>query len=372
MQFTDRLTLDGVRRTGDGYLVATPKVARTGIQVYAGYEVDPQDIHGLRDKATVNVYRPEDEVFHADALKSYAHRPVTNDHPPVMVDASNWKQYAIGQTGDEIARDGDSIRVPLVLMDEAAINDVEGGKRELSMGYSAELVFGDGVTPEGQPYQVKQTNLRMNHLAVVTAARGGSTLKIGDNDMKGNRSMSNRTIQVDGLPVELADKDAAIVEKELNKLKEQVAAKEEELAEAKKASDAKDAQMAAKDAEIDALKGEVLDAAALDARVAARAELIAVAKDIAPDVKTAGLSDADIRKAVVVSKIGDEAMKDKPEAYIDARFDILADTAKKTTDSNNALRGAIAGIKIDASDSLSAEKTAHQAMIDRLNRKKSA
>lgn len=104
------------------------------------------------------------------------------------------------------------------------------------------------------------------------------------------------------------------------------------LADAQSAHDAaiaaKDAELAAKDAEIDALKAKVLDASAMDAAVAARGDLIAKARAIAPDVKTDGLSDAEIRKAVVTAKLGD-AVKDKADAYIDARFDILAEDAEK-------------------------------------------
>ena len=99
---------------------------------------------------------------------------------------------------------------------------------------------------------------------------------------------------------------------------------------------AKDADLAKKDAEIDALKAKVLDGAALDAAVAARGDLIAKARAIAPDVKTDGLSDADIRKAVVTAKLGD-AVKDKAEAYIDARFDILAEDAEKVDPVRNVI-----------------------------------
>jgi len=73
----------------------------------------------------------------------------------------------------------------------------------------------------------------------------------------------------------------------------------------------------------------VLDQAAIDKLVASRAGLVALAGKIAKDVKTDGLSDADIRKAVVTAKLGDAAVKDKPQAYIDARFDILDEDAGK-------------------------------------------
>jgi hypothetical protein len=76
-------------------------------------------------------------------------------------------------------------------------------------------------------------------------------------------------------------------------------------------------------------QGQGLDDADLDKRVAARADLITKAKAIAKDVKTDGLSDAAIRKAAVTAALGDAAVKDKADAYIDARFDILVEDARR-------------------------------------------
>jgi hypothetical protein len=134
MQFTDAVTVAGTRRRDDGYLVADARIARTGIQVYAGSEV------GKPDMASVRVYRPGSEVFADATLKSAAHRPVTNDHPDEMVTSANWKEYAVGQTGDEVAGEGIFIRVPLMVSDEAAIKDIEAGKQELSAGYTCDFV----------------------------------------------------------------------------------------------------------------------------------------------------------------------------------------------------------------------------------------
>jgi len=68
--------------------------------------------------------------------------------------------------------------------------------------------------------------------------------------------------------------------------------------------------------------------------VATRADLITRARSVVADLDVAGLSDADIRKAAVVAKLGDAAVEGKSTAYIDARFDILteakADPLKET------------------------------------------
>src|SRR4051812_27104347 len=107
MDLYDTFTLDGVRRTADGYLAAFAKVARTGIQEYRGSEL------GRPDLGVVRVYRPPEEVFSADALHSFAHRPVTLRHPSQPVSSKNWRKHAGGQTGDEVVRDGEYIRVPM-------------------------------------------------------------------------------------------------------------------------------------------------------------------------------------------------------------------------------------------------------------------
>jgi hypothetical protein len=79
------------RLTRDGYLTANVRIARTGIQTYTAGEL------GLTDRAAsdiVSVYRPASEVFHQDAMRSMAHRPITDGHPREAVTADNWLQYA--------------------------------------------------------------------------------------------------------------------------------------------------------------------------------------------------------------------------------------------------------------------------------------
>ncbi|MBB3234430.1 DUF2213 domain-containing protein [Phyllobacterium endophyticum] len=338
MQFTDAVTVAGTRRRDDGYLVADARIARTGIQNYHGSEV------GKPDMALVRVYRPGSEVFSDETLRSAAHRPVTNDHPDEHVTSKNWKDYAVGQTGDEVTGEGIFIRVPLMVSDESAISDIEAGKQELSAGYTCDLDWTAGTTPTGEAYDAIQKNIRLNHVAIVQQGRAGNEVRIGDANAWGVAPITNdqtpekekimtlKTVTVDGIPVEVTDQGATVI----GTLQTRLADANTKLSDAEKAHQtalaAKDAEIARKDAEIDATKAKVLSDADLDKRVQARADLITVAKAIAQDVKTEGLTDAAIRKAAVVAKLGDEAVKDKADAYIDARFDILAEDAKKVSD----------------------------------------
>lgn len=330
----DSVTVSGVRRTEDGYLVAEARVARTGIQDYLGTEIDPDNEHGLRDKPIVRVYRPESAVFHADAMHSYAYRPMTNGHPGGDgVNSQNWKDVAIGQTGGEVVRDGQFVKVPLVLMDAKAIEDYESGKRELSMGYGAEVVFQDGVSPEGEQYDCFLGPMKMNHLSLEHRARGGEHLRIGDHKPhtpKGGHDMADslRKLLVDGISIDVTEQGAQAIEKLNTKLADAATATKTLTDAHATAIALKDAELAKKDAEIDALKGKQLSDADIDKRVTARADLISKAKAIA-DADYTGKTDADIRKAVVVAKVGDAAVAGKADAYIDARFEILVEDAAK-------------------------------------------
>lgn len=223
MRMFDTLVFDDkaqVRYTGDGYMTAMPRVARTGIQLYYGSELG---LKGQDAKKVMKVYRSPEQVFHADAMKSFAHRPFTDDHPPVQVTSDNWKQYATGQSGAEVARDGEFIRVPMVLMDQTAIKKFKEGKAEISMGYDCEIDFTPGTTPSGEAYDAMQKNPRGNHYAVVDAARGGSKLRIGDGGGKlsasayadGLRAVFDGKVDVNGTAIavagHLADKEYPVL-----------------------------------------------------------------------------------------------------------------------------------------------------------------
>lgn len=337
MMLNDAVDVSKPRLTRDGYLAAEAHVARTGIQVYLagelGMDGDPN--------RQIRVYRPPEEVFAADAMASYAFRPVTVDHPPQMVDAKNWKEFARGQTGSDVLRDGEFVRVPLVLMDETAIKDWEAGKRELSMGYEMDLEVKDGTTPEGEQYDAVQRNLRMNHLALVARARGGSQLKLGDNTLPTEEpampEVKLTTVTVDGLSVETTDAGAQAI----SKLSKDLTKANDDLDKAKSTHQteiaAKDAELAKRDAEIDKLKGSQISDADLDRMVKERGDLIATAKSIA-DKDYTGQSAEDIRKTAVTAVLGADAVDGKSAEYIEARFDILAEDA-----SQDPVRRAIKG-----------------------------
>lgn len=133
-----------------------------------------------------------------------------------------------------------------------------------------------------------------------------------------------KKVLVDGLTVETTEQGAQAIDKLTKQLADGVAV-------VQALKDAHAAALAQKDAEIDALKAKVLTDAQIEARVVARADLLAKARAV-HDADFSGKSDAEIRRAVVVAKLGDAAVAGKADAYVDARFDILVEDAAANAD----------------------------------------
>lgn len=377
MRMTDFAALAGTRVVRDGFMDANARCARAGIQLYSGADV------GRPDMEVVRVWRSEDEVFRTASLDSFARLPITVDHPGGPVTATNWKELAVGATGGEVLRDGEYLLIGMRINDAEAIREVVDGKRELSVGYTAELEWGDGVTPQGERYDARQHNIVANHLAIVDRGRAGPLARIGDNGpaappkrgddgrpgVDGGKDRKSwgvapltyqdkEAIMPDLKTVVLGDKAVKVDAADVSAIDAWKADNAKALADAKATHDAalaaKDAELAKKDAEIDDLKSKIVGDADLDKRVAARAELVGKARALVTDFDPSGKSDADIRKAVVSAKIGDAA-DGKSDEYIAARFDGLVESAP------DAVRAALSGAK-PINDKAG---DAYQAMLDR-------
>lgn len=333
MTFYDEIKSVGrARLTKDGYLAASALAARTGIQEYSASEL------GMEGDQVYRIYRPEDEVFKKDTMDTFAHRPLTIDHPPESVTADNWKDYAVGYTGDEVVRDGDYVRVPLLLTDADAIQAYKKGKRELSMGYDCDIEFIKGVTDSGESYDAIQRNIRNNHISIVQHGRAGSDVRIGDNrNLKSSIKENMKTLLIDGISVEFNEQGAQAIEKLQKQIADAEIKMKESIESSAKALADSEAELAKRDAEIEELKGKIMDAATLDAEIASRVQLISDAKKIA-DIDYSGKNRDEIILAAVKAKLGDAAIKDKSEAYVQARFDILIEDAGKGKDTHT--RGA--------------------------------
>lgn len=388
MFFADLMVMDAPRRSSEGYLGTHAKSARSGVYQYLGRELDPEGKNFQADQV-VNVYRAPEEVFNAAALGSFVAKPITDDHPAKPVTAANWRDLARGTIMGAV-KDGDYVGFDLAFLDAGIVNSIEAGKKELSCGYSSEIVVGDGVAPDGTAYQARQVGIRGNHLALVDKGRAGGVCRVGDaatcepmpsdevrkllhdertysdapngniNDPSARRETRNpsgglratqdgdetvpKTLLIDGYQFEADDALVVAVTKLQGQLKDAIDGRAAD-------KTAHDKAIATKDAEIDDLKTKVVDQAKIDQLADAKAAVVADAKKFAGDKlgETAGKSVSEVRRMACAAVLGDAAVADKSDDYIEARFDTLKDGKIEQRD---PVREAISsGVRSTVSDS---------------------
>lgn len=156
-------TLAAPVKRADGTIVVDARLSRSGIYTYR-----------KADGSETREYRPEQNVSDPHSLASFVGRPVTNDHPPGMLDASNAKLFAVGAVLDSPHFDGQYVQAKISIYDAATIAQMEAGKRQVSCGYECDLDETPGVTPDGHRYDAIQTNIVGNHVAIVQDGRAGA------------------------------------------------------------------------------------------------------------------------------------------------------------------------------------------------------
>lgn len=132
------------------------------------------------DGSTVIELRPEDEVFKPESLASFENKPVTNSHPPVLLNSKNTKQYQVGNLfgPHKRADDGEHAETWIQITDDTAIADVDAGKEQVSLGYECDIEEKPGVHPKYGRYDAIQRNIRGNHLAIEWRGRMGPGARI--------------------------------------------------------------------------------------------------------------------------------------------------------------------------------------------------
>ncbi|WP_159975864.1 MULTISPECIES: DUF2213 domain-containing protein [unclassified Novosphingobium] len=362
VQLTDTLAATAIARIcADGSLVADVRGARVGIQTYSPSEAGAPDTF---KGSVVRVYRPADEVFSRDSLASFAAAPVTINHPAEMVDASNWKRHGVGEINGDIARDGEFVRVPLIVRDAAAVEKVRTSHKQLSMGYTCTLDWTPGTSADGEAYDAVQRDIRINHIAAVPAARGGPELKIsdertppekptmkikiGDAEVDATNGEAVR-IAVDALNTKLADAQTRATAAETNLATTATA-------------------VATKDTEIATLTQKLADAAMTPAKLRDAAKAYAGVCGKAKALGVTFAEDADgeaIMKSVVDAKMGDTA-KGWTGDQIAASFAVLTKDAKVEAFDASAFKG---GLQSVGDAAIQAEDAAYTRMVGRLTGK---
>lgn len=155
--------------TPEGYLICKDvPIGRVGKIKYLDSEL------GIGSEGRIiTVYRTAEENNSKATLASFEGKPVTDGHPDVDVDATNYNIYQKGHI-QNVRGNGKYIIGDLYITDETLKNDIlNNGKREVSCGY-------DTIYKQDSNGNLYQTNIRGNHVAVVEEGRAGSIISIRD------------------------------------------------------------------------------------------------------------------------------------------------------------------------------------------------
>lgn len=294
IRLTDASPIGQVKRTTEGYISAVARSIRSGVQEYGAWENDQwlamAEAVGKTATDTVSVYRPPESVFSKDSLKSAVHIPVTLGHPAELVDSSNWADYAVGEVGSDVLRDGEFVAFSLMIKDKKGTDAYDAGTVELSAGYLAEMT----IAGDESPYDYIMGPPVFNHLALVQKARAGSAARIGDAQWGASPVIvEDKKMTVELKTVILGDKAVQVEAKDADT----VAAI---LKDHKTALDALQAANGALEVKLADALAKVLTDAQIAALVSAKVKV-------------------DTERAAVMAKLGDKA-KDWSDSQIEGAF----------------------------------------------------
>ena len=305
--------------TDEGFLRVPGNVARAGIQHYLAREL------GLKGdpNRVVNVYRPEDEVFNADSLASYDGVDITLEHPSELVNSRNYSSVSMGTVRGIGRREGDFVVADLIVKSQKSIDAINAGKAELSAGYTAVYNLEPGMTADGIPYEYVQREIRINHVAVVDAARAGHQARIFDNQGK---TTMHKIVLDSGRSVEVQDEATALlVSDTIDRLQKALDASK---ADAIKAKEEKEMAEVERDAAAEELEEEKKKSS--DSAIAARVEQIGKTMKQAISVvgdsfKCDSVDTVEIMRAALAVRRPKIEWADKSAVYVQAAFDMLTE-----------------------------------------------
>ena len=156
------------------------KITKAGVFPYLNEKI------GIPDKKPddiVYIYRPLEEIFNPDLLEAFNNRPLplVNDHTMIGEGFTAPEEKGIDGVLTNVHKSivDNSIKGDLTIYSEKMQDDINNGKKELSLGYRCNYEFESGVY-NGKHYDAIQRDIRPNHIALVQRGRSGSDVRVLD------------------------------------------------------------------------------------------------------------------------------------------------------------------------------------------------
>ncbi|KQU22388.1 hypothetical protein ASG61_23065 [Bacillus sp. Leaf75] len=318
----DKALIQDYAETYEGYLTVTVPITRPGVFPYQ------------RQDGTIQMEaKLPDEIFSDHTINSARSKPVTDDHPNEPVTLKNYSRYAKGLSHTDAVVRNFKLYVSMTITDEALIQKIRDGKREISIGFLSDVVAESG-SYNGESYEYVQRNLEINHIAIVNQGRAGPEVAIrNDSDawqIENEGGTNNMpTYKIDGKDYEVDSAVKSFLEAQQARL-DTANLKAKDFDTLQGRYDALEVKYQNAEKDLKQAKENNLSADELDAKVQSRVELISGATTFLGDsFDFKGKSEREIKEAVIQKAKPDFKGDGKSDDYIDAFFDATLGRAKQ-------------------------------------------
>lgn len=170
------------------YEVKGNPLSKVGVFPYTGSMIDPNGEFGLDPNKIYNVMRPKEELSDSETIESFKLVPWIDEH--VMLGEKKdgltpaEEKGISGVIGENVFFDDNdqTLKGNVKVFAEGLKDDIEKGKKELSLGYRCKYEKENGVF-NGQGYDFVQKCIRGNHMASVDEGRMGSEVAVLDGNL---------------------------------------------------------------------------------------------------------------------------------------------------------------------------------------------
>lgn len=150
-------------------------ITKEGVFPYLGKQISSE----LEPDKIYMVYRPARELTAEETIESFNGVPFIDEHEMIGEGFTKYDDRPAGGVLFNVKADGGMLKGDFKIFSEELQEEIENGKKELSLGYLCDYELEKGVW-NGQRYDAVQKNIRGNHVALVNHGRMGSDVRVYD------------------------------------------------------------------------------------------------------------------------------------------------------------------------------------------------
>lgn len=362
LKIRQRIVMDKAEVDSNGFMTIPARLTRVGVFNYT-----------LPDGSIQRQLRHPDDVFDSESLSSLVGLPFTNNHPKMLLDNKNAKNLTVGFVMD-IDKDNKYVNGKVKVIDADTIKDIQSGKLEVSCGYSADTVDEKGSF-NGEVYDVRQKNIRYNHVSLVNKGRAGKEVRLlmdsSENTIISDelteqtpiKEVVMEKIMLGGKEFEVSPELAAAFKAHMEQMQGEMDSKSKDMVPKadfeKVQTESKDmgakveqtqAKLDAAQDEIKELKTKMDSAGDTEKFNQAVKTRVGLEKKAAPfvkaEVKLDGLTNVEIMKEALKGKFPSLNLDGKSDIYVESRFDHMIETMSE----DDKKKAQIGKLIVDAAD----------------------